>query len=259
MCGISAILLHPRQRSATQWQAIREFFTGDLLFNEDRGRDATGLAIVRSDGQVSLFKEALPAAEFVQTSQYHDLLATVGPQTTLILGHTRAPTKGDPAFPGNNHPIQTGPVFGVHNGHIDNDDELFLRLGCLRQAQVDSEIIFHILAATSPMLTPQRYLETLGPRLELLKGSYTFLAVDCRRPTRLIVLRHDNPLLFHHHHDWNALIFSSRYIFMRKYFGPSLGSDVVEQDRLMLFDAGKIVSRGRQTVREVALFSSRKE
>ena len=47
------------------------------------------------------------------------------PQTaTELLVHVRDYTKGHPSISANNHPVRHGPVVGIHNGIILNDDEL---------------------------------------------------------------------------------------------------------------------------------------
>ena len=243
MCGIAAVFLHPQTRTDDEWQSIRDTFTRNLLFNEERGRAATGLIITRADGQMDLYKLPVPASQFIETPTYRALLKSVGPQTLLILGHTRFPTQGDPAYAENNHPIQVGPVFGVHNGHIANDDALFARFGYARQAQVDSEIIFHMLAGVSPETAAPNYLAQIRPQIELLQGQFTFIAGDLRAPQRLLALKHNNPLCIHYHASWNALIFSSRYIFLRKAFGQSLLTEALDHNRLLLFDAALIGQR----------------
>lgn len=188
------------------------------------------------NGQARLFKAPLPASEFINHPEYLSLLASIGDQTSLVLGHTRYPTKGEPTLEMNNHPIQAGPVLGVHNGHIKNDDDLFEQLGYPRRAEVDSEIIFQMLAASSPE-NPLQYLSEIKPHLEMLEGQFTFISVDCRAPDQLLVFKHDNPLCIHYHTDWDALILSSRYIFLRKTFGPIINIETLEQDTLLLFNA----------------------
>src|SRR3990172_1875750 len=240
MCGIPALLLHPQERSVQDWQAIRGVFSANLQFNEERGREATGVAIVQTDGQVSLLKQPLPASRLVNTSQFLSLLEAVNSQTMLLLGHTRLPTKGDPAFNQNNHPIQAGPVLGVHNGEVFNDDELFARFGFPRTAQVDSEIIFRLIESIDPALSDEGYLESVRGRIDLLQGQFAFLAYDLRRPGRLLALRHRNPLCALFHPAWNALVFSSRYVFLRKTFGRALAAEALNPDRLLVFDAASI-------------------
>jgi len=253
MCGIAAVLLYPQERSAAEWLAIRDVFTHNLLFNEERGRAATGLAVVQTDGQVYLFKAPRSACEFVELPAYRHLLDQVGPKTTLILGHTRLPTKGDPACAANNHPVHTGPVFGVHNGHIPNDDDLFARFGYSRLGQVDSEIIFQMLAAVAPGEDSGVYLGQVLPHLAVVQGQVTVVACDQRAPHRLLVLKHNNPLCLHYHPGWSAIIFSSRYIFLRKAFGQSIITEAIEHDQLMVFDATRIPDCHSQPIQSLPL------
>jgi hypothetical protein len=61
--------------------------------------------------------------------------------------HTRFATQGKPEHNGNNHPIVSGNIVGVHNGHVSNDWGIFSQLGWDHQkAEVDSEAIFALLA-----------------------------------------------------------------------------------------------------------------
>jgi glucosamine 6-phosphate synthetase-like amidotransferase/phosphosugar isomerase protein len=259
MCGIATILLHPQERSAAVWQAIKETFTSNLLFNEERGKAATGLAVVQADGQVMMQKMPVPATEFVTTPEYQALLDGLNPQTTLLLGHTRRPTKGDPTNADNNHPLQIGPVFGVHNGHIDNDDILFTRWGLPRQAQVDSEIIFRLLMPFSPVSLNGQYLAAVRLRLRHLRGQFTFLACDRRAPDKLLVVKHHNPLCHHFHPEWNALIFSSRYLFLRKTFGRVVTTETLPHDQLLLFETGLLPQWGHRPVEMLPLYPSQEE
>src|SRR5206468_4765674 len=66
-----------------------------------------------------------------------------------LLVHVRDYTKGHPSIAANNHPVRHGPVVGIHNGIITNDDELLERHDCARaepQMTVDSEAIFAVAA-----------------------------------------------------------------------------------------------------------------
>jgi len=237
MCGIAAILLYPGDRPVEQWQAIKQAFSMNLILNEQRGTAASGVAVIDAGGTVALHKSPLPASLFTRTAEYQRTLNYVGAQTSLILGHTRFPTKGNPNKDPNNHPIWTGTVVGVHNGEITNDDELFILWGYERTADVDSEILFRLVGNADPTTSPDKYLDTLSQRIQLAKGEFTFLACDQRKPQHIVVAKHANPLWIHFHRQWNALVFSSRYIFFRKAFGGSLLVESLPRDVLMLFDA----------------------
>ncbi len=246
MCGIAALLLHPQERAPQTWQEMGEIFTRSLIFNEARGNAATGLAMIDSDGHFQILKRPLPASEFTRLPEYRQMLEQLSSTTTLLLGHTRLPTKGSPANNDNNHPIIAGHVLGVHNGQIENDDELFRRFHYPRQAQVDSEIIFRLLDAVSPQLLNGQYLNAACKRLHLLQGQFTFLSSDLRMPRRLMVLKHHNPLCLHYHEEWNTLVFSSRYIFLRKAFGRAVITEALPHDQVMIFDADTLPRLGNQ-------------
>ena len=256
MCGIAAVLLHPQERSDEEWQAIREIFTRNLLFNEERGKDASGLAVVKEDGTTEVLKMTIPAADFVHTEGYQSLLNSVDARTTLLLGHTRKPTQGSLENNKNNHPIQTGSVIGVHNGHIKNDDELFERCGFPREGEVDSEIIFRMLEPLDPRKLNGDYLSAARERLHLLRGQYTFIASDQRAPTKLMVLKHLNPLCIHYEKSWNALVFSSRYIFLRKAFGRSVITETLPNDELLIFDAQTIEKHASNPAAQCSLLDA---
>lgn len=255
MCGIVAFLLHPKVRSAEEWQAIRNIFTWNLIFNEERGRDASGLALIRADGSTEILKLPLPASEFVNTQEYQVLLNSIDQDTVQVLGHTRLPTKGTPARSGNNHPLKVGPVIGVHNGLIENDDALFARLGYSRQAEVDSEIIFHMLTPHVPAALDGHYLEAIRPCLQLLQGQFTFLACHLSDPGKLLVLKHRNPLCAHYHDGWSALIFSSRYLFLRKAFGGAVLTETLPPNILLHFDAYRLPQLGFKPAATLPLFA----
>lgn len=65
-------------------------------------------------------------------------------------------------FNANNHPILTGGIAGVHNGHVNNDDRIFNKLGWdLRQGRVDSEAIFALMAYGAGDDALARYINAL--------------------------------------------------------------------------------------------------
>ena len=55
-----------------------------------------------------------------------EIAASAGTGQALI--HVRDFTKGHPEIEANNHPIRHGAVVGVHNGVVENDDDLLARL-----------------------------------------------------------------------------------------------------------------------------------
>jgi len=237
MCGIAALLLAPQPRSPAEWQAIWQHFTANLPVNEARGTAATGVAIANTRGQIVLHKQPITATVFTQTLGYRTLCQSLDDQTVLILGHTRYPTQGDPSHDQNNHPLLTGHSLGIHNGHIVNSDEIFRLRHLPRDAAVDSEIIFRLL---DTLVMQPLDLAEFATSLRVLQGKFTFLAIQQRQPTHLLIVRHRNPLSLHYQSDWEALSFSSSYLFLRQAFGQCVLHEQVPKDEVLLFDATQL-------------------
>jgi glucosamine 6-phosphate synthetase-like amidotransferase/phosphosugar isomerase protein len=109
----------------------------------ERGADAVGYAH-RGPGEeyAVVTKQRTPASKLLER-------IAVPASATELLVHVRDYTKGHPSIPANNHPVRHGPVVGIHNGIILNDDELLEPLSCARcepRMTVDSEAIFALAA-----------------------------------------------------------------------------------------------------------------
>ncbi len=230
-------MLQPQERPASVWQEIRQCFTENLLFNEERGKEAAGIGVLKRNGNVNIYKAPLPARQLVEQPAYRQIIGSLDAQTTLILGHTRHPTKGPPQNKNNNHPLRAGMLLGVHNGHINNDDDLFARRHYPRQGQVDSEIIFRLLWHDLSQPFAHIPLTTIRNSLQQLQGEFTILVGDQRSPESLLIVRHNKPLSLHYHPHWKALIFSSRYIFLRKTFGPIVLYETLPDNHLFFYNA----------------------
>ncbi len=223
MCGLAVTLLAPRERTRWELDRIWDIFTENLIQNEERGKDATGVGIVQQDGARKVWKLPIPASEFVNHSDYCERIRGVfGPETICLLGHTRKPTKGSVGHSNNNHPILTEHVIGIHNGKIPNDDRLFGDFSMPRNGEVDSEVIFAMLETIPEKLKGRTYCKAVAARVALLRGQLTTVSADVRRPGELLVLKRDMPFSMHYEESFGALFFSSRYVFLRKAFGRSV-------------------------------------
>jgi len=149
MCGIAGFSLSEMDRKAINARALSRSL---LLRIVERGEDATGMAWAE-DNEVFYSKEDVSVYHFMSA------LENLPRDASNVILHTRWATKGDPSNNDNNHPIVLPDIVGVHNGHIANDDFLFDLYGFDRVAQVDSEVIFHLIAADGDPLDSLTFLE----------------------------------------------------------------------------------------------------
>ena len=138
MCGIGGYSLS-RRSGIDRTLAAQALLAGIA----DRGADAVGYAYRGGHDTYPVVTKQRTAAS--------RLLERIGvpEHATELLIHVRDYTKGHPSIPANNHPVRHGPVVGIHNGIIVNDDELLAPHSCSRaepSMTVDSEAIFALAA-----------------------------------------------------------------------------------------------------------------
>lgn len=154
MCGIAGWNIAPGERNKIDRRRLTAALIDEI---QSRGRDATGVATWRKGGdKISVRKRNVSGTAFIRSGRISEIIDR---STVTAMIHTRYATQGKPKVNGNNHPIISPPVVGVHNGHVSNDDAIFRGLPeGTRRAEVDSEAIFALLAnAPEPVdeLLPQ--------------------------------------------------------------------------------------------------------
>lgn len=177
MCGLAVVILGTKRRRRTELADTAARFTDLLLLNERRCRHATGVALVNRDGTFELLKRPVLAHELVALDLYEEVLGEHSNRTTLLLGHTRYPTRGTPADPLNNRPIRRGRTLGAHNGTILNSIALADAHAIPRYCQVDTEVLLG-LADASPDL------DTFLDRLSTARGELAAATRPPRPPGR---------------------------------------------------------------------------
>jgi glucosamine 6-phosphate synthetase-like amidotransferase/phosphosugar isomerase protein len=170
VCGIAGYDLNPGS-SVGRTLAAQALLAGIA----ERGADAVGSAHRVPGGEVVVHKQQSAASALLETVSLPD-------GATQALVHVRDYTKGHPSILANNHPIRHGAVVGIHNGIIQNDEELFERHGIDRHAPemtVDSEAIFALVHRHGAR--PET--------LEQLHGAMASAWLDERDGTRLHLAR----------------------------------------------------------------------
>ncbi|WP_341243091.1 glutamine--fructose-6-phosphate transaminase (isomerizing), partial [uncultured Nocardioides sp.] len=158
---------------------------------EYRGYDSAGIALV-DGGALVTRKKAGKLANLEKVVDADPL-----PPSTTGIGHTRWATHGAPndvnAHP---HPGATGRVAIVHNGIIENFDDLRARLeddGHQLVSETDTEVVAHLLelqVVSGVDLTTA--MQRVCSRLE---GAFTLVAVDGETPGLVVAARRNSPLV----------------------------------------------------------------
>src|SRR6266853_5313915 len=171
MCGIAGYSLSARS-DVDRTLAAQSLLAGIA----ERGADAVGYAHRGpGDEYPVVTKQRTPASKLLERIE-------VPWEATELLVHVRDYTKGHPSISANNHPVRHGPVVGIHNGIITNDDELLAPHSCARaepRMTVDSEAIFAIAA----------HSRNDARALEHLRGAMATGWLDEREPGVVFVAR----------------------------------------------------------------------
>ena len=153
---------------------------------EYRGYDSAGVAVVGRSGELRVRKAKGRVA---------DLGAGLparfkgGPG----IGHTRWATHGEPSD-ANAHPHTCGTVAVVHNGIIENADELRAKLaadGAEFASETDSEVLAHLIAGADAADLEDAVRQALAA----VVGTYGIAVLDARQPDRIVAARNGSPVV----------------------------------------------------------------
>jgi glucosamine--fructose-6-phosphate aminotransferase (isomerizing) len=154
---------------------------------EYRGYDSAGVAVV--NGSLQRLRSTGRVAEL---SRRADEAGLSGP---LGIAHTRWATHGVPSER-NAHPHVSGGLSVVHNGIIENHEEIRARLqreGYAFVSDTDTEVIAHLIH--SKVKRGETLIDATRASVAELHGAYAIAVVDEKDPDRLVVARMGAPLL----------------------------------------------------------------
>ncbi|MGF6391652.1 glutamine--fructose-6-phosphate transaminase (isomerizing) [Pseudomonas plecoglossicida] len=167
---------------------------------EYRGYDSAGLAVVTQQGELQRLRRIGKVAELEAANTAQPLIGQLG------IAHTRWATHGAPTE-GNAHPHFSGnEVAVVHNGIIENHEELreeLKGLGYVFASQTDTEVIVHLIHHT--LKTIPDLAEALKAAVKRLYGAYGLALVSIKQPDRLVAARSGSPLVIGLGHGENFL------------------------------------------------------
>ena len=179
MCGIVGY--------AGKTNVIKNIMTG-LKSLEYRGYDSSGIAYLDKNNNIKIYKKIGQIKNLDQILNYED-------EASLGISHTRWATHGG-VTDTNAHPHNQGKITLVHNGIIENYEELKKELekeGYNFKSSTDSEVA----AALIDKLYKENkdMLKTLVILKNKLKGSYAFNIINSDIPNKIYGIRKDVPLI----------------------------------------------------------------
>jgi glucosamine--fructose-6-phosphate aminotransferase (isomerizing) len=178
MCGIVG--------SAAQRDILPVLVEG-LRRLEYRGYDSCGVAAL-SGGKLARLRSVKRVEDLTLQIRKLGLTAQTG------IAHTRWATHGAPVTR-NAHPILSrGEIALVHNGIIENHDELRAGLkaaGYAFETQTDTEVVAHLVHS----LYSGSLLDAVRQAVKRLTGAYAIAVVSRREPHRVVGARAGSPLV----------------------------------------------------------------
>ena len=179
MCGIVGYIGHKEKTINVLLKGLERL--------EYRGYDSAGIAYFE-DGQIKVIKKA---------GKLHCLEEVVDCNvlTEMGIGHTRWATHGE-ANEINAHPHRYGKIVAVHNGIIENMDELKKELECKGIkfiSDTDTEVFVAFL--NDALEKYQDMKQAIEYTMARVKGSYAIACCNEDDLEHLYVMKKDSPLL----------------------------------------------------------------
>lgn len=156
---------------------------------EYRGYDSAGVVTVNRKGVATLLREKGKVAELEKKVAAHKTTDNVG------IGHTRWATHGVPNKR-NAHPHEVGDIYLVHNGIIENYQDLKAELVKL-DYDFKSETDTEVLAALVDYLYRDSgtLLDAVNSALKMVVGAYGIAVLNRKAPDEIVVARKGSPLI----------------------------------------------------------------
>ncbi|HDR1022481.1 TPA: glutamine--fructose-6-phosphate transaminase (isomerizing) [Pasteurella multocida] len=180
MCGIVG---------AVAQRDVAEILINGLHRLEYRGYDSAGVAVVNDKQELQRIRCLGKVKALDDAVMENPLIGGTG------IAHTRWATHGQPSED-NAHPHTSGNFAVVHNGIIENYEELRSELqakGYVFLSQTDTEVIAHLVEWE--MRTSSNLLEAVQKVVKQLKGAYGMVVMDRENPQHLVAARSGSPLV----------------------------------------------------------------
>ncbi|WP_413663854.1 glutamine--fructose-6-phosphate transaminase (isomerizing) [Microbulbifer sp. EKSA008] len=180
MCGIVGALAQ-RNVTGILLEGLRRL--------EYRGYDSAGVCLSSGDGQLQLRKSLGKVADLEAKLSEESAEGHIG------IAHTRWATHGVPSDE-NAHPHLSGHIALVHNGIIENHQELRSELqgkGYEFESETDTEVVVHLIHSLSS--EGRSLVDSVTEATHILEGAYALAVVSHEEPEVLACARSGSPLV----------------------------------------------------------------
>ena len=180
MCGIVG---------AVSQRDVAEILVEGLRRLEYRGYDSAGVAVFSANQPLQRVRRLGKVAELAKALDEQSVHGGTG------IAHTRWATHGEPSER-NAHPHVSEHIVVVHNGIIENHEELreeLKALGYVFSSDTDTEVIAHLVH--HELKSAGSLLAAMQTAVKQLRGAYGTVVMDSRDDSRVVVARSGSPLV----------------------------------------------------------------
>ncbi len=182
MCGIVGYIGNKK---------AQPILLGGLRRLEYRGYDSSGIVTINESGESTLIREKGKVANLDKLAAKHQKNDHTG------IGHTRWATHGKPSER-NAHPHKAGDIFLVHNGIIENYQDIkqaLIKKNYEFKSDTDSEVLAALIDSVYQKQDSKNLLEAVTDALGTVVGAYGIAVVSVKNPDEIIVARKGSPLI----------------------------------------------------------------
>jgi len=157
---------------------------------EYRGYDSAGVVTLSEKGGATLLREKGKVIELEKKVSGHKTADEIG------IGHTRWATHGAPSKR-NAHPHAVGNIYLVHNGIIENYQDLKQELA-KHDYDFKSDTDSEVLAALVDYIYKKddtTLLDAVSQALKMVVGAYGIAVMSIKNPNEIIIARKGSPLI----------------------------------------------------------------
>lgn len=182
MCGIVGYIGNKK---------AQPILLGGLRRLEYRGYDSSGIVTLDQDGDSTLVREKGKVANLDK------LVTKLKKDDCVGIGHTRWATHGKPSER-NAHPHKVGDILLVHNGIIENYQDIKDALTKQKytfNSDTDSEVLAALIDAVYQKQKDKNLIQAVTDALATVVGAYGIAVVSVKNPEEIVVARKGSPLI----------------------------------------------------------------